>query len=386
MDLREAAQRILWHFKLLAICVVVGVLVPWALTRQSDPVFVATMRVLVTATPSDPAVSADTVAAIATSRSQVSAALRDIGADRDPEAFAKNISVRSVGASGMVDLTVTDRDRIVAAAAANAIMARTVQVMRASDLVKYPLPSVIDSASPATVDEITPTRTQDIAFGGLLGLVLGVVLAALSEAFSPTVIGNRAIAAELDAPVLGVLPSLKGTLAPLELPWLRHQLGAQAERSGVATIELTTAGPSLDLSPLTVALHQAAPTPRRLPPRRARRTSGATGAPTTVDASEDGNGNGSRKAELQIRVLDRTDRLSFHSSGSAGVVVVTPTVVKRADMDKARDLLGLTGWPAVGVIAYRRNLLSRALHRSNVADPSALPSRIRRLLPWRRSS
>ena len=74
------------------------------------------------------------------------------------------------------------------------------------------------------------------------------------------------------------------------------------------------------------------------------------------------------------RVLDQTDRLSFHANGSAGIVVVTPTVVKRTEMDSAKDLLSLTGWPAVGVIAYRRGPLATTLRRL-----SAKPKTSRRM-------
>jgi capsular polysaccharide biosynthesis protein len=384
LELREAAQRILWHFKLLLICVGIGMLVPYLLSRQQEPTYEATMRILVSAG-TDASVTADTVAAVATSRTQLQGALHDVRADRDPVAFAHAVSVRSVGTSGTVDLSVIDEDPVVAAAAANALTTRVIHVLRASGLAKFPLPSVIESASPGNAVAVSHTRVQDIAFGGLLGLVIGIVAAALLEALSPTVIGRKAIAAELRAPVLGVLPNMKGKPTSRELPWLRWQLEAQATRSDVATVELTTAGPSLDLVPLSVALHEAAVT------SRSQRVKSRSGGGTRVNGGAASDGPDqmvSRPAPgLKIRVLDRTDELSFHSNGSAGVVVVTPTVVKRADMDSARELLGLTGWPAVGVIVYRRSRIVRSLDRVAAgADPSGQPSRRRRFLRWRRGS
>jgi capsular polysaccharide biosynthesis protein len=390
VELREAAQRILWHYKLLIICVGIGLLVPFMLSRQQQPRYEASMRLLVS--PADgTAVTADTVAAIATSRTQLAAALRDVGAQRDPGTFASAVSVRSVGASGMVDLSVTDEDPVVASAVANSLTTHVVQVLRSTGLAQPPLPSVIGSASPTTTTTVAPSRAQDIVFGGLLGLVLGIVIAALLEAFNPTVIGKRAIADELQAPVLGVLPSLHGKPSSRELPWVRWQLGTQATRSGVGTVELTTAGPSLDLAPLSVALHQAAVRPRR---SRSKLRTGAGGNGVNGTASPDGSvdggndGQSSRPAPtLQIRVLDRTDKHSFHSNGSAGIVVVTPTVVKRTDMESAKELLGSTGWPAVGVIAYRRSRIARSLHRmSTKSEAPRRRSRLRRHLPWKRTS
>jgi capsular polysaccharide biosynthesis protein len=394
VELREAAQRILWHYKLLIICVGIGVLVPFMLSRQQQPTYEASMRLLVS--PADgTAVTADTVAAIATSRTQLAAALRDVGVQRDPETFAGSVSVRSVGASGMVDLSVTDEDPVVASAVANSLTTHVVQVLRSSGLAQSPLPSVVGSASPATTTAVAPSRVQDIVFGGLLGLVLGIVIAALLEAFNPTVIGKRAIADELQAPVLGVLPNLDGKPTSRELPWVRWQLGAQAMRSGVGTVELTTAGPSLDLAPLSIALHRAAVRPRKA--RSKLRTGpGGNGANGTAvnGTATNGSGDGgndlrsSRPApKLQIRVLDRTDKHSFHSNGAAGIVVVTPTVVKRTDMESAKELLGTTGWPAVGVIAYRRSRIARSLDRMSAkAEAPRRRSRLRRHLPWKRTS
>ena len=387
MELREAAQRLLWHFKLLLIFAGIGLLIPFLLSQQKAPKYQASMRILVSGGAADAAVTADTVAAIATSPTLLREALDNVGVDRDARSFVDDVVVRAVGGSGAIDLAITDQDPVVAAAVANALTIHVTRVMRESNLVEFPLPSVIHEAGPSTTSEVAPTRVQDIVFGGLLGLVLGVVAAALLEAYNPTVIGKRAIAAELRAPVLAVLPSVRATPTSRELPWLRWQLGAQATRSGVATVELTTAGPALDLEPLSLALLDAAP-PKPGASRgkaRSRRRSGANGTTMTIEPQTNGNAphrdgdaaNSNSNANpnspvsgLKIRVLDQTDRLSFHANGSAGIVVVTPTVVKRTEMDSAKDLLSLTGWPAVGVIAYRRGPLATTLRRLS-AKPKA---------------
>ena len=385
MELREAEQRLLWHFKLLLVCAGIGLLIPFLLSQQKAPTYQASMRILVSGGAADAPVTADTVAAIATSPTLLKEALNSVGADRDARSFSDDVVVRAVGGSGAIDLAITDSDPVVAALVANALTVDVTRVMRQSELVAWPLPLVVHNAGPSTTSEVAPTRVQDIVFGGLLGLVLGVVAAALLEAYNPTVIGKRAIAAELQAPVLAVLPSVRATPTSRELPWLRWQLGAQATRSGVATVELTAAGPALDLEPLSLALLDAAP-PKPGAPRgksRSRRRSAANGTTVTIEPQtnggarhEDGTAPSSTSpvSGLKIRVLDQTDRLSFHANGSAGIVVVTPTVVKRTDMDSAKDLLSLTGWPAVGVIAYRRGPLANTLRRL-----SAKPTTSRRV-------
>ncbi len=379
MELREAAQRLLWHFKLLLICTGIGLLVPFLLSQQKTPMYQASMRMLVSGGASDAQVTADTVAAIATSPTLLREAFDDVGADRDPRTYTDDVSVRAVGGSGAIDLSITDSDPVVASSVANALTLRVVRVMRESNLVSFPLPSIIHDAGPSTTHELAPTRLQDIVFGGLLGLVLGLVAAALLEAYNPTVIGKQAIAAELRAPVLAVLPNVKAMPATRDLPWLRWQLGAQATRSGVATVELTTAGPALDLEPLSLALLDGGTPPQNGSGRggsRSRRGKANSGSTVTIEAPTNGHAeehaaNGSSLSGLKIRVLDRTDRLSFHANGSAGIVVVVPTVVKRTDMDSAKDLLSLTGWPAVGVIAYRRGPLASTLGRLSAKSKPA---------------
>jgi capsular polysaccharide biosynthesis protein len=381
VELREAAQRLLWHYKLLLICTSIGLLVPFALSQQKAPMYQASMRMLVSGGAADAPVTADTVAAIATSPTLLAEAFANVGADRNAHSAIDDVSVRSVGGSGAIDLAITDKDPVVAAAVANSLTVIIVRVMHESNLVKFPLPDVIHDAGPSTTTQVAPTRLQDIVFGGLLGLVLGLVAAALLEAYNPTVIGKQAIAAELRAPVLAVLPNVKATPNMRDLPWLRWQLGAQATRSGVGTVELTAAGPPLDLEPLSLALLDSTPPANGSAAgrSRSRRRKANSGSTVTIESSTNGHTdehvtNGTSGSGLKIRVLDRTDQLSFHANGSAGIVVVVPTVVKRTDMDSAKDLLSLTGWPAVGVIAYRRGPLASSLGRLSA---KSRPARVR---------
>jgi capsular polysaccharide biosynthesis protein len=355
---------------------------------QSRPTYVASLRLLASSSAGDAAVTADDVAAIATSRAQIAGALNDVNADRNPDSYAANVSVRPVGSSGMVDISATDADPVVAATFVNALTSHVVEVMRATRLARYPLPTVIDSASAATARQVPTTRPQDVVFGGLLGLVIGMALAALAEAFNPTKIGGHAIGDELGAPVLGILPGEPDASSDApELPWVRWQLGVQAEGSGIGTVELTSAGPRVDLAPLALALRRAAPAPRSRR-RRATKQRGAEGVTDRqaggVTSSDQSVGAG---RPLQIHVLDGEDEHVQHATGSVGVVVIAPIAVKRTDIDVAKDLLDVTGWPPIGVIAYRRRGVLRRIGRrfSPSRSPQTDAGNVRRL-PWRRAS
>jgi hypothetical protein len=103
---------------------------------------------------------------------------------------------------------------------------------------------------------------------------------------------------------------------------------------------------------------------------------------TSSDPSVGGAGG-----SLQIHVLDGADEHVHHATGSVGVVVIAPIAVKRTDIDVAKDLLDVTGWAPIGVIAYRRRGILRriGLRLSPSRSPQTDAGNVRRL-PWRRAS
>jgi capsular polysaccharide biosynthesis protein len=334
-ELREAAKRILWHWKLLALFAVLGIVLPLVLLRGEDPTYVASTRFLVTTATEAPGSIADTAEAIATSPSQLAWALRRAGIEANPEALADAVSVHTVGDSGVIQLSVHSEDPVLAAAVANAIRDQVVVVMRDPEQQVADPARLLDRATAAAARKVPPLRSQDLVLGAVLGLILGIAAACLIEALHPTLVGSEAIAGQLGAPVLGVV-ALKPDGAdedPNDLRWLRWRLGAQAARAGVATVELAAVDPSVDLAPISAALVTNGSTP---PPRQSSATAGQPAA------------------RLKVGVLDTT---SIFPRGSAGLVVVTPKTVKKSAFESAQELLRITGWPAVGAIVYGRDPL-----------------------------
>jgi hypothetical protein len=107
----------------------------------------------------------------------------------------------------------------------------------------------------------------------------------------------------------------------------------------VATVELTTAGPRIDLYPISAALvtNGSAPLPRL-----------ATAA-SEADGKRVSKLDGERVSRLKVGILDPS---LIYPEGSAGLVVVTPRSIKRTALASATDVLRVTGWPAVGAIVY----------------------------------
>ena len=132
MEINEAARRIFQlHWRLILWCVVVllgasaiaGVIRPRTYTSSArlvldipDPQNVAEATAI-----------ADTGRAIATGLDQVRAAIDQVGVSRDPVKLAKkDINVQAIGSSGVLKLSVTDKNRTVARELADALATQVV--------------------------------------------------------------------------------------------------------------------------------------------------------------------------------------------------------------------------------------------------------------------
>ena len=358
---------------------------------------------------SQASVLADTARGIASGPSLIRSALGKVGASRDPVVFGdKSVDVRPLGSSGVLLLVVTDTDRRVAVRMANAIAeaviaARsrvtegtaagavrslqreiasfedqltaldqridrlTVQARTStSDAAKLraaersrdtltrqlgqlqgefvaiqgeralrPQAGVID---PATMAEPLPGRqVPDYLLGALLGLIVGVALAAVRETLAPTVVGHAALARALGAPILADLPEPPDRCKRKDVAVAARHVELAAVAAGVHRVEMMSLERVVDVSRLleflddeltAAVVHGVDPVlrPGRRPPGRSD-------------------------------VGGRADGRSVSSSigdGRTGLVVVVPDVVRLADLEPARNLVSITGWPLLGAIVFPR--------------------------------
>jgi capsular polysaccharide biosynthesis protein len=134
MELNEAARRIFsTHLRLIAAWVIFGFVAAALFHVGNERTYTATTR-LVLDTPdardrSDSTAIADMAKAIATSPSEVRGALDDAHiTTRDPVDLARHhVSVTALGSSAVLDLSVSDPNRRVAAAVANTLAARVIR-------------------------------------------------------------------------------------------------------------------------------------------------------------------------------------------------------------------------------------------------------------------
>jgi capsular polysaccharide biosynthesis protein len=395
VELNDVVRRIVGrHWVIIIACVMLGLGASLGISVKDVRTFTATSRItLDTPAPKSSAeaiANSDTARAIVTTHSQVGAALDAAQARRDVAKFASgNVRVRALGSSSVIEIAVLDPNPDVAAKvanvlaqnvvklrletsrsdadalarqldkriaelnqklvkidqqvnkvspqAANALLAQRDDLSRQLDTIELqrldlsrefavtPKPAVIESAElPLKMD---PSRLPfNLALGGLLGLVVGVGVAAVLETLRPTIVGPRALARAAGAPTLSVLDHPPHSHESLDVAITTTRLQLAAANAKVDIVALITAGTSFDLQTFLDSLHRALAAAFLRGARDSRRLS--------IESFNIAVRDGDYLAEL-------------------GLVLVAPTVLPKSELDVIGDVLSVTGWPLLGVIAYR---------------------------------
>jgi capsular polysaccharide biosynthesis protein len=215
----------------------------------------------------------------------------------------------------------------------------------------------------------------DGALAGLLGLVVGLLFAALREVMRPTVAEPAAGARELGAVLLGNSEERRGKIVRLD-PDLPERLSLAAHRAGVLTIVLTGPGSRARLGTLAARLRAALPAPERADTRARARvtgrldydetsTNGDARRPAIVGSEHRTADFTDPRAKSQATVVTLEDIQLGAPPPDAALVVALPKFAPHSALDQAADL-GLTAdWPILGVIGIRhRGRLASLFSRS----------------------
>lgn len=451
MELNDVARRVLGHhWWLIVVFVLLGIGAAGLMHRGDVEMYTASTRlVLDTPDPETRAESiaiADTAKAIATSPSQVRDALRESNVTgRNPVKLAReHVSVRALGTSGVLELSVSDRSPQAAADISNALAVRlirsrldvttgevqqiladldkriadlnrrisrldaqiisldmlvasasTVDVVnsarrRRNDAVglrellaqqravaeservsllstqaSRPRPSIIGRASPP--DRPDSSRwLPDVVLGGLLGLILGVGLAGLIETFRPSFVGSNALAREFDTPLLGTLPGDPDEEdALVDAAAIAMRIRLAAEVANVQTVNLFSAGPHLELERFAEQLQAALDSTKseELVPEldstesqelvasaQGRRAAGDVVRP----AKRRGGVRGASVAPRGVRIRPFKPETARTNGARAGLVLVSPTTLRKSDIDGITHTLRLDAWSVLGLVTYRQ--------------------------------
>ena len=194
-------------------------------------------------------------------------------------------------------------------------------------------PAFIERA--AVPSEAEPANTvADLVLGALLGLVLGVGIAAIRETLRPTVAGNRAITRLLGVPSVGTLSGPPGEADDVSLTAVGARLRLAAEASGVRKLALTSAGGPVDLDGFAKRLN------------------------AVIDGEENGTHTTSHDKRISWEVFStegESSRALRESPSTVGLVLVAPTRFKRRDLDGVMDLRLMSGWQLFGCVTYPRS-------------------------------
>jgi capsular polysaccharide biosynthesis protein len=221
-----------------------------------------------------------------------------------------------------------------------------------------PKAAVIDPAS-APAQQLPGRRLPDIILGGLLGLLIGIGVAAGLESLRPTLVGRTAIARGTGAPVLAELVGPPGRRGhrhgwhPADIAEAAMHVELVTAAAGVQQIQLMALDRQVDLANLARVLGDSLSTVTveqvEMPTARRR-------------------GQAFRQApDEPVGHADPTGDASQNGSGRVGLIIVAPTVVKLADLDPVKDFLVISGWPLLGVILYhplRRKALVQRVDRT----------------------
>lgn len=218
-----------------------------------------------------------------------------------------------------------------------------------------PKAAIIDPAR-APAQQLPGRRLPDIVLGGLLGLLVGVGVAAGLESLRPTLVGRTAIAKGIAAPILAELvgpPGRRGNRHgwhPADVAEAAMHVELVAVAAGVQQIQLMALDRQVDLSNLARVLADSLSTvtvEQVNTPTARRRRQGFWQA-------QDG--------ELVVHA-DPTRDAPQNGDGRVGLIIVTPIVVKLTDLDPVKDFLAISGWPLLGVILYHPLRRKALIHR-----------------------
>jgi hypothetical protein len=227
-----------------------------------------------------------------------------------------------------------------------------------------------------------------VALAGLLGLVVGLLIATIHELARPTIAEPGAGARELSLVLLGDAQLTKEEPTDLDED-LTTRLELAADRLGARTLVLTGPVPSAQLTRLAAHLNRNLPaiastangdsaghtgnqrpgiTPLSAHVLPAELRSGAAGekSPTGSFGSMGPHALGAGPALPSLTVAALPDITLRARPSIPALVLVLPRFAPRAALDQAVDLGVATGWPILGVIGLRRR---RRRRRGRAAAP-----------------
>jgi capsular polysaccharide biosynthesis protein len=362
------------------------------------------------------------VQGIATGRTEAGKALRTVGVARNLNTFVtSDVSVSGLGGSQVVDLRVTDRDPRVAAAVAKALASEVVQSLNSvgqsglstalaavdKEIAKYSeqrsvlaeqaaadprnqqlqaevtgldqvignftgdhsrlliqastqgLATVLDQPAVPLQPESKALR-QKLGLAGLLGLVVGILIASIAETVRPTVPGARRVSRRLGAPTLGQLSSaaMRGQHTP-DFENLAVRLRLAATHADVSTVTLVDINGEHELADLAYELERSlTPDPDIMDIQAGAANDNNHHQGNLSSGSNFGavlvKGDKLTTANQPLHIYPIAQMKHLGGLGRVGVLVLAGPVSRVSRIMAVDDLVTSSGWPIIGVVGIPR--------------------------------
>ncbi|MEQ4204258.1 polysaccharide biosynthesis tyrosine autokinase [Actinopolymorpha sp. B9G3] len=222
VDLRDYLKVLKRRWIVIALSGLLAVGAAAVVTLQTTPQYASTVRLFVSVPESDAAAAyqgglfseqrAASYADLVTGPELADRVVDRLDLDQDAESLGNQITATVVPKTVILNVTVTDPDRIRASMLAGAVgreFVAFVGELETSPGAKSSRPAIKASilGVPRTPDQpVSPQPVRNIGIAALLGVLLGVGIAALRESLDTTLRSADDLANLADAPVLGSIP------------------------------------------------------------------------------------------------------------------------------------------------------------------------------------
>jgi capsular polysaccharide biosynthesis protein len=440
MELQEIVRRIVFgHRVAILACLVVCMGAVLAYHLEQAPTYSASTRVILDfPNPSD-AVQAATIAdaakAIVTSPTHVKAALRTAGVVRDPILEGRSITVAPMGTSGVLQITVQDKNSVAAASIANALTDDLIQTrLAAGPAAQIPALdsqiSNLDSQIKSVGDQISQLDQEIASLGSQLqalsvdannfqttavrAQILTDQIAAKSsqrsiltqemlsldtqraslaaQSASLSTGGSRPVPTVIDRATPPGAPDPSRLPIDMALAFLGGLVLGLAAAAGMEVFRPTFTGGEAIANALGVPVLGWIPDSTGALPRRLRQAAIAAevGAVELIDAGDTADivalakslrallgpdqAGGKRLAVYATK--DVPTRFRNGHAQSCGLVVVAPEQLTKAALAPVTDLVSNSGRTLLGVIGHRSDIPTKKSAKRIKAPPA--PKRLRR--------
>jgi capsular polysaccharide biosynthesis protein len=198
-------------------------------------------------------------------------------------------------------------------------------------------------------------QLDNALLGGLLGLVLGIAVAATREVMRPSLVGSSAVSRAIGAPLLGEMNTPPDSWTLAALPDTGSYVELAADANNVREVRFAALEPRHGRIRARVRMLEG-------PLHRLR-----FNEPGPMDQPAPSAHDGA--ADDHVPSAHAPSQDSGNDAPRIGLVVGVPKVVKAADVDALTNFTWLSGWILLGVITYAapRTGIPRPTHSAGPA-------------------